>query len=117
MTYSSLPGQQRLAEKKQTDTLLVKRPVKINDGAGGATIAAPPTVATTTCRTEEPTAHELEAAGATLGVTMINVWCPVATDVRMIDLLVIGNRTFSVVGVDTPLTGEVERKVLAKETV
>jgi head-tail adaptor len=104
------------AAETLTETALVKRPTLVSDSAGGYTETAAPTAVTVACRVAPSRSPaELALAERVSAVQGWMVTVPYATDVRATDRLIVGTRTFEVIGILGAETYETARRCVCVE--
>ena len=103
------------AERLLPDTCEIQRATRTT-GGDGETVETWSTIATAACRVSPGRGPIEQEIGARL--TSVNFWIvalPVPTDVRADDRVLVGSRTFEVVGVMGPRTNEISRRVACVE--
>lgn len=113
---TELDAMRSTLEASLPDTAQVRRKTLTSDGMGGQTESWA-TVATVACRVAPSGRPEERAVAERLAsVSVWTVTLPALTDVRAVDRLVVGARTFEVVGV-LARSDEVGRRVVCVEVV
>lgn len=113
---NDIDGMRREAEASLPDTATVARATTVSDGAGGRTETWA-TVATTRCRVAPGGNLPAEriVADRVKSTVVWSVTLPATVDVRATDRVLVGTRTFEVIGVLAPRSFGVLARVVAVE--
>lgn len=116
LSTADLDAMRSTLNQSLPDTAQVQRVTRTSDGMGGFTETWA-TVATVACRVSPSgnTPTEQVAAERVQDHVLWTLTLPAETDVTAADLIVVGSRTFEVVGVLAPRSYEIATRVVAVE--